>query len=197
MLVIGLTGGIGSGKSTVADLFRQQGVPVIDTDEISRQLVEPGQLALDEIVSIFGDILTTDGQLDRVKLRKIIFEAPGEREKLEQILHPKIQSEVKKQLADTTSPYVIIVVPLLTEKGKYSFINRVLVIDCDEQLQLQRAMKRDNQDDQQIESIIKSQASRQQRLAIADDVICNESGLTELQTEIERLDKKYRQIAGN
>lgn len=197
MLIIGLTGGIGSGKSTVADIFRQLGVPIIDTDEISRQLVEPGQIALDEIASVLGNVLTPEGELDRAKLRQIIFDVPEKRLQLEKILHPRIEDEVKKQLTQITHDYVIIVIPLLAEKGKYSFLDRVLVVDCDENLQLQRAMQRDNQDEQQIKNVIKSQATRQQRLSIADDIILNNSGIEHLRSEVARLDKTYRQLAGN
>lgn len=197
MLVIGLTGGIGSGKSTVANIFRQLGVPVIDTDEISRQLVEPGQAALAEIDAKFNDVLTLSGELDRAKLRQAIFDDPAKRELLEQILHPRIQLEVKNQLAHIQNSYAIVVVPLLVEKGTYSFIDRVLVIDCDEQLQLQRAMARDNQDRQQIERIIKTQASRQQRLEIADDVIINNADFEHLRKSVEKIDLTYRQLADN
>ena len=197
MLVIGLTGGIGSGKSTVADLFRQLGVPVIDTDIISRQLVEPGKPALEEIKNNFGDVFTKNGELDRAKLRQVIFDNSEKRQQLENILHPRIQDQVKVQLADLQSDYVIIVIPLLAEKGKWTFIDRVLVVDCTEEKQLQRSMNRDSQSEQQIKSIIKSQASRQQRLAIADDIISNESELDNLQLDVQRLDKKYQQLADN
>ena len=197
MLVIGLTGGIGSGKSTVADLFSQLGVPVIDTDIISRQLVEPGKPALEEIKVHFENILTPGGELDRSKLRQIIFTEPEKRQQLENILHPRIQEEVRSQLAQQRSAYAIVVIPLLAEKGQWSFIDRVLVVDCNKNLQIQRTMDRDVQNEVQVESVIKSQASRQQRLAIADDVITNESDFTHLQFEVDKLDKKYRQLAGN
>ena len=197
MLVIGLTGGIGSGKSTVADLFRQLDVPVIDTDDISHQLVEPGKPALEEIKMNFGDVLTQNGELDRAKLRQVVFDDPDKRQQLEIILHPRIQDQVRVQLSGLQSDYVLVVIPLLAEKGKWSFIDRVLVVDCDEETQLQRSMNRDNQSEQQIKNIIKSQASRQQRLAIADDIITNESGLDHLQLNVQQLDKKYQQLAGN
>ena len=197
MLIIGLTGGIGSGKSTVADMFRLLGVPVIDTDVISRQLVEPGQDALDEIITTFGNTILQDGMLDRSKVREIIFAESDKRQQLENILHPKIRDEVKNQLTNVSYPYVIIVIPLLAEKGKYDFIDRVLVVDCNEQLQLQRAMGRDNQHQKQIESIIKSQATRQQRLDLADDVIRNESDLNYLSRAVEKLDQSYRQMVDN
>ena len=197
MLVIGLTGGIGSGKSTVADLFRQLDVPVIDTDDISHQLVEPGKPALEEIKMNFADVLTQNGELDRAKLRQVVFDDPDKRQQLEIILHPRIQDQVRAQLSGLQSDYVLVVIPLLAEKGKWSFIDRVLVVDCDEETQLQRSMNRDNQSEQQIKNIIKSQASRQQRLAIADDIITNESGLDHLQLDVQQLDKKYQQLADN
>ena len=197
MLVIGLTGGIGSGKSTVADLFAQLGVPVIDTDKISRQLVQPGQPALSEIINTFGEITEHNGQLDRNKLRQLIFEDEKKRAQLEKILHPKIQQEVKTQLTNKNHPYTIVVIPLLAEKGKYPFIDRVLVVDCDEQLQLERAMNRDNQNQLQIENIIRAQASRQQRLDIADDIINNDSDINDLKMAVEQLDSKYQQLADN
>ena len=197
MLVIGLTGGIGSGKSTVADLFRQLGVPVIDTDIISRQLVEPGKPALEEIKNNFGDVFHKNGELDRAKLRQVIFNNPEKRQQLENILHPRVLDQVKVQLADLQSDYVIIVIPLLAEKGEWTFIDRVLVVDCTEEKQLQRSMNRDSQSEQQIKSIIKSQASRQQRLAIADDIISNESELDNLRLDVQQLDKKYQQLADN
>ena len=197
MLVIGLTGGIGSGKSTVADLFAQLGVPVIDTDKISRQLVQPGQPALSEIINTFGEITEHNGQLDRNKLRQLIFEDEKKRAQLEKILHPKIQQEVKTQLTNKNHPYTIVVIPLLAEKGKYPFIDRVLVVDCDEQLQLERAMNRDNQKQTQIENIIRTQASRQQRLDIADDIINNDSDINDLKMAVEQLDSKYQQLADN
>ena len=197
MLVIGLTGGIGSGKSTVADLFSQLGIPVIDADVISRQLVEPGKPALEEIKVYFENILTPGGELDRSKLRLIIFTEPEKRERLENILHPRIQDEISSQLAQHSAAYAVVVIPLLAEKGKWSFIDRILVVDCDENLQMKRTMDRDDQDEEQVKSVLKSQASRQQRLAMADDVITNESDFTHLQFEVEKLDKKYRQLAGN
>ncbi|MEJ2141719.1 MAG: dephospho-CoA kinase [Gammaproteobacteria bacterium] len=197
MLIIGLTGGIGSGKSTVAELFRQLGIPVIDTDLISRQLVEPGMPALEEIKSSFVNVTTSAGELDRLKLRQVIFDNADKRQQLENILHPRILDEVKRQLSELHSPYVIVVIPLLAEKGKWGFIDRVLVIDCDEQLQFQRTMKRDNQDKEQIQKIIKSQASRQQRLALASDIISNESDLDYLEQQVMQLDNEYRKMASN
>lgn len=195
MLVIGLTGGIGSGKSTVADLFQQLGIPVIDTDLVARQLVEPGQPAYSEIITSFDSILTTDGHIDRLRLRDVVFNQPEKRLKLEAILHPLIQQQAKQILATLNDDYVIIVVPLLTENGKWPFIDRVLVVDCDPQLQVERASKRDATDAEQIKKIIQVQATRQQRLAIADDCILNENDLNELKIQVKALDEKFRQLA--
>lgn len=197
MLVIGLTGGIGSGKSTVAELFQQLGVPVIDTDVIARQLVEPGQPAFQEIISSFDSILTADGHVDRNKLREIIFNEPDKRIELEQILHPRIENITKQILASLNNEYVVIVIPLLAENGKWPFIDRVLVVDCDPQLQLERAMKRDTATAQQISKIIQAQASRQQRLDIADDIIINNHDHSALTEQVQVLDHKYRQLAQN
>lgn len=195
MLVIGLTGGIGSGKSTVADLFQQLGIPVIDTDLVARQLVEPGQPAYSEIITSFDSILTTDGHIDRHRLRDVVFNQPEKRLKLEAILHPRIQQQAKQILATLNNDYVIIVVPLLTENGKWPFIDRVLVVDCDPRLQVERASKRDTTDAEQIKKIIQVQATRQQRLAIADDCILNENDLNELKIQVKALDEKFRQLA--
>lgn len=197
MLVIGLTGGIGSGKSTVADIFQQLGAPVIDTDVIARQLVEPGQPAFQEIVSLFDSILMADGQIDRSKLREIIFNDPDKRIELEKILHPRIQDTVKQMLSTISNDYVIIVIPLLTENVKWPFIDRVLVVDCDPQLQLERAMKRDATTAKQISKIMQTQASREQRLAIADDIIINEHDHKYLEKQVQDFDHKYHQFAQN
>jgi len=192
MLVIGLTGGIGSGKSTIAQLFHQLEVPIIDTDVIARLLVEPGQAAFQEISSVFTDAIRNDDKLDRSKLREIIFNDSDKRLKLESILHPRIQTAVKEQLAKMNNPYVIIVIPLLVEKEKWPIINRVLVVDCDPQLQLTRSMKRDAATAQQIKNIMATQASRQQRLEIADDIIYNDH--EDLKKQVKELDAKYRQL---
>ncbi|TNF38384.1 MAG: dephospho-CoA kinase [Gammaproteobacteria bacterium] len=174
MLVIGLTGGIGSGKSTVARIFAEHHIPIIDTDLIARQLVTPDQPAFMEITQYFGNtILNSNGELDRKRLAAITFKNPEARNQLEQILHPRIRQAVEKQLATIQTDYVVIVVPLLAEKGKYPFIDRVIVVDCDESDQIARTIARDQRSREQIEAIMQSQASRQQRLKIADDIIHN------------------------
>jgi dephospho-CoA kinase len=196
MLIIGLTGGIGSGKTTVAEIFQSLGITVIDTDIIARQLVELGQPAYKEIISTFDNIVDTDQQIDRNKLRDIVFDNPEQRTRLEQILHPRIQEQVKQRLASCSGEYVVVVVPLLVEKGKWSFIDRVLVVDCEPEQQLKRAMKRDGASASQIRKILQSQASREQRLACADDIIENQQDRREqLVKQVQMLDHKYRQLA--
>ena len=192
MLVIGLTGGIGSGKSTVANIFAEYQVPVIDTDKIAHQLVAPGQAALDEIIQTFGkSILSSSDELDRKKLATITFNNEKSRIQLEKILHPGIRQEVEKQLSKLNTPYVIIVIPLLTEKGKYDFIDRVLVIDCEESQQINRTLQRDNRSETEINNILRAQASRQERNTIADDIIENTGNMEALRQSVSQLHHYY------
>lgn len=193
MVVVGLTGGIGSGKTTVANFFNELGVPVIDTDVIARDVVQPGTDALKKIIIKFGvNILQSDGKLDRTKLRKAVFNNVADREWLESLLHPLIKNETARQItAADESPYCIVVIPLLAENYPNPLINRVLVVDIDEGTQLQRASLRDANTPEQIRKIMKTQVSRQQRLTIADDVIINNSGLNELKNQTRKLHEKY------
>jgi dephospho-CoA kinase len=198
MLKIGLTGGIGSGKSTVSDIFSQLGVPVIDMDVIARQVVEPGSPALTEITEAFGpSILNQDGCLDRQLLRQRIFESDSDRRKLETILHPLIRAETERQLAELQAAYCIIVIPLLAESGLQTFVDRVLVIDTAESLQLKRLMARDRVSDSEAQKILDAQAPRESRLQIAHDVICNDGDLASLQKEVRRLHGQYSRLAEN
>ena len=168
MLVIGLTGGIGSGKSTVAAIFQQLGVPVIDTDLLSREVVEPGEPALDSIAAHFGrDILDAGGRLDRARLRQIVFAEPAQRQWLERLLHPLITQRLRQRLASVFQPYCIVMSALLLETDQVKEVQRVLVVDAPEQLQLSRAMSRDNNSEQAIKSIMASQTERETRLARA------------------------------
>ncbi|MCW5584393.1 MAG: dephospho-CoA kinase, partial [Gammaproteobacteria bacterium] len=161
MLVIGLTGGIGSGKSTVANLFAEQGVPVIDADVIAREITAPNKPAFSSIVKHFGQsILNPDGTLDRTKLRQIIFHNPKQRLWLEKLLHPQIRNEMQQQIAKMTAPYCIAVIPLLLEVEFFSFINRILVVDAPESAQIRRVMLRDHMSQPDIEAILKTQAPR-------------------------------------
>jgi dephospho-CoA kinase len=195
MLVIGLTGGIGSGKSTVAQLFVNHGIPIIDADIIARDVTQPGNLAYLDIIKHFGnDILLSDGKLDRPKLREIIFSDSKQRLWLESCLHPLISKEMKRQIKTFSTPYCIAVIPLLLEVEFYSLINRILVVDAPEHLQIERIAARDNASKPQIEAIIKTQAKRADRIARAHDVITNEGTLTNLSQKIEKLHQKYSEM---
>jgi dephospho-CoA kinase len=196
MLIIGLTGGIGCGKSTVAKLFAALGIPVIDTDLIARDLVEPGQPALAEITARFGtDMLDARGRLDRGRLRQRVFTDAAERRALEAILHPRIRAESLKRIAELRTPYCILCVPLLVESGWTDLVDRVLVIDCPRELQIERAMARDGLSREQVEAIIASQTERERRLQAADDVIANDSDLGHVQRQVASLHKTYLTLA--
>ncbi len=193
---VALTGGIASGKTLVSDAFASLGVPVIDTDVIAHQIVEPGQAALREIESEFGsDIIDNDGRLKRAALRSVIFSDPDKRKKLESILHPRIRQEVGNALAKVTFDYCILVVPLLAEKGAYPDVNRVLVVDVEPETQLSRLMARDNSSRKQAGQALASQASRQQRLEIADDILDNSGSPEEAKSIVAQLNQKYLQLA--
>ena len=193
---IGLTGGIASGKSTVADLFADMGITVIDTDVIARQVVAPGTPALDEIRSTFGaSVLQTDGTLDRGAMRQVIFSDDAARLRLESILHPKIHDETVRQAGAATGDYMIIVVPLLADSALRDQMDRVLVVDCDETVQIERLLARDTETEDQARRILAAQASREQRLAIADDVIENNSTLDAITTQVSALHDRYVALA--
>jgi len=195
-LRIGLTGGIASGKSTVADMFADLGVPVIDTDIIAREVVKPGEPAIDEIRERFGDaVIDTEGRLDRAAMRKIIFADETARLDLEAILHPRIGAEVRRQAETSDGPYQLIVVPLLVGSPLREYVDRVLVVDCDEKTQIQRLLKRDSESIEQAQKILDSQASREERLAIADDVIINDQELEKIQSQVIELHRHYQRLA--
>lgn len=190
-----LTGGIASGKTTVSDGFRKRGVPVIDTDVIARELVEPGQPALERIAEAFGTaILDSNGALDRRKMREAIFSDPDKKAQLEGLLHPMIAEEVLKRTSEVSGPYCILVIPLYAESASYRWVDRVLVVDADEELQISRVMLRDQIGREQAEAILNAQASRTERLALADDVIRNDGSLAALESKIEALHKKYASL---
>lgn len=194
--VIGLTGGIGSGKTAVSTIFQELGIDVIDADICSRVVVEKGKPALGEIATHFGsEILLPDGNLDRAKLRARIFQNVAEKQWLEKLLHPLIFNEMLKQLDDARSPYAILVSPLLSETGQNGLCNRVLVVDAEESDQLSRTMVRDNNSQQQVESMIKSQISRQDRLKLADDVILNNGTLDDLKKKVASLHEQYLKLS--
>jgi dephospho-CoA kinase len=195
-LRIGLTGGIASGKSAVADLFAARGVPITDTDVIAREIVEPGQPALAEIAREFGPgILGTDGRLDRRKLRDLVFSDEKRRKTLEGILHPAIRRVAEERVRAAGGAYQIVVVPLLAESPMRASMDRVLVVDCSEETQLERLMRRDAESEAQARRMIAAQASRAERLAIADDVIDNDGSLEATERQVEALHRKYLGIA--
>jgi len=196
VLKVALTGGIASGKTTVSDLFVELGVPVIDTDIIARQLVEPGQPALEQIVAHFGaSILQADGQLDRRQLRARIFNDPGERQALEAILHPAIRNELESQLARVTAPYTILVIPLLAESSRTWGQDRTLLVDAPEALQVARLVERDHCSVAEAEAALSSQADRGQRQSIADDIILNDGDTAELAKRVRELHSAYLRTA--
>lgn len=197
MYKVGLTGGIGCGKSTVANLFAARGVTIIDADATARELVTPGSPALDEIVQQFGaQVMAADGLLDRARLREIIFDDPEQRRRLEAILHPRILARMHERAAQAPGPYCILVMPLLLEADQQNAVDRVLVVDCDPHLQRERSMARDGMTAADFERIVAAQVSRAQRLAAADDVIVNDSDLQHLEIQVQTLHDRYRQHMG-
>ena len=195
--ILGLTGGIGSGKSAAAQHFIDLGVHLVDADNAARWVVEPGRPALAKIVEHFGaQVLQANGELDRSALRRLIFQDPAQRRWLEKLLHPLIGQEIISYLARAESPYAILVSPLLVESGQYKMTQRVLVIDAPEQLQIQRTMQRDSTSEEQVQAILKAQASREQRLSHADDVLINDRDPAWLKREVERLHHFYLTLRG-
>lgn len=193
---VGVTGGIGSGKTAVTDRFGALGITIVDADLASRAVVEPGRPALAAIADHFGaEILTAEGALDRRALRDIVFSNPEERRWLEQLTHPLIAAEIDEQLRAATSAYAILAHPLLLETGSQGRCQRVLVIDVPVDTQIQRTMQRDGSDRTQVEAIIAAQISREQRLAAADDVIVNDRKLSYLDAEVARLHDLYLELA--
>jgi len=196
MLRIGMTGGIASGKSLVADCFADLGIPVIDTDEIARVVVEPGQPALEEIRAQFGDaLLTSEGHLDRRAMRRLVFDDAVQRQRLEAILHPRIRHETLERAERAGGPYQVLVVPLLVESGFDQLTDRVLVIDCPRDLQEARLLDRDSEDPARIERILATQLSRDDRLRAADDVIDNSGTVEATLSQVEALHERYLTIA--
>jgi dephospho-CoA kinase len=192
MLRIALTGGIASGKSTVAQLFVALGARLIDTDQIAREIVMPGSPVLQQIVARFGDeVLTPIGTLDRSHLRRVVFAEPQARADLEAIMHPAIRARVATLSASAGGPYQLIAVPLLTETGTQGDYDRVLVVDCDPKLQLRRLMARDGLAEADARRMLGAQASREARLAIADDVIANDSDIAHLARQVLELHERY------
>lgn len=198
MVVVGLTGGIGSGKTTVAERFAARGVPVVDADAIARELVAPGTPALAVITERFGTVmLDREGRLDRRRLREQVFADPARRRQLEAILHPRIRAEIRQRLAalPASTPYTVVVIPLLVESGWRDLVDRVLVVDVPRAQQIERTCRRDGATTAQVEAILAAQATREERLAAADDVVYNEGEPTDLDHQIDALDAQYPELA--
>ena len=197
MSLIGLTGGIGSGKTTAAKFFALLGADVVDTDAIAHELTRPQGAAIPAIRKIFGGkFITAEGALNRKEMRALVFSDDGWRRELEAILHPLIRIEVARRAAFFSAPYGIVVVPLLLETGGYrEMIQRILVVDCNEHDQIARAMARTGMDEQTVHAIMASQLSRQERLRRADDVIANDADMLHLRQQVEALHKKYLALA--
>jgi dephospho-CoA kinase len=200
MYTIGLTGGVGSGKTLVSTLFEAHGICIIDTDKIARDLVAHNTPHLADIVSHFGPtLLLANGHLDRRKLRHLIFEQPAEKQWLESLLHPAIRAVVKKEIAACTTPYCMIVIPLLLESGDkgYEFLDRVAVVDCPEDLQMARTMTRDGITQEQALAMLNAQTSRASRTKAADDIIDNTRDEAYLKSQVEALHRKYLDLSQN
>jgi dephospho-CoA kinase len=196
VLRIGLTGGIASGKTTVANMFADCGASIIDTDVIARDLVRPGTSSLAEIRRQFGDgVISGDGSLNRAALRKIVFDDEASRIDLENILHPRIREVVMRSSALVDGPYQIIVVPLLIESPLRDFVDRIVVVDCDAEIQLKRLLSRDSETPEQAKRIIAAQSSRQSRIDIADDIITNDGRIDDTRKQVDALHRYYLKLA--
>ena len=196
-LRIGLTGGIASGKSTVARRFMELGIPVIDADESSRVVVAPGQPGLEQVVQRFGPgVLSAEGELDRRALRNLIFADPGKRRDLEAILHPLIRADMERRAAGAVGAYLVMAIPLLVESAARDRVDRILVVDADEASQLARLTARDSISLEQARAILAAQASRESRLKAADDVLVNSGTVAQLRAAVDRLHQRYLRLAG-
>ncbi len=191
--VVGLTGGIGSGKSTVADLFVAQGAALVDTDAIAHELTGPGGAAMAQLIAAFGPaVALPDGAMDRAAMRRLVFADPSAKARLESILHPLIRQLSAERCRAATAPYVILAVPLLLESGTYrERCDRVVVVDCPESLQIERVMARNGMSSEEVKAIMATQASRPQRLAAADDIVLNDGDLTGIHPQVAALHQKY------
>ncbi len=199
MYVIGLTGGIGSGKSAAASRFAELGAAIVDTDAIARELTAPGGSAVPALRSEFGgEYITADGGLDRARMRRLVFQDPEARKKLEAILHPLIRAESHARIAAADRPYVVVVVPLLLETGAYrDLIDRVLVVDCAEERQMRRAVERSGLSEDDVRAIMAAQLARAERLARADDVLPNDGSMEDLRRQVNELHSGYLNLARN
>ena len=191
-MIIGLTGGIGSGKTAVSDAFQDLGITIVDADLASRIVVQKGKPSLKKIAEHFGnDILNENSELDRAKLREIIFNSDEEKNWLESLLHPAIANQIKDELKASSSPYTILVSPLLLETNQKEYCDKVLVVDVPVELQVERTLKRDQVSEGQVKSIIKAQISRKNRLEFADEVIINDGSLEELHSTVMKFHQKF------
>jgi dephospho-CoA kinase len=198
MFRVGLTGGVASGKSTVARMFAELGAGVVDTDVIAREVVARGEPGLEAIVAAFGDsVLLGSGALDRAALRRVVFRDAGRRKTLEAILHPLIRARALSQIESLAAPYALVVVPLLVETGFAELVERVAVVDCPEHMQLERLRRRDGIGAEEAQAMLAAQVDRQTRLAKADDVIDNSGTLEATRTQVEALDTRYLEIAAS
>jgi dephospho-CoA kinase len=196
VLRVGLTGGVASGKSTIADMFVELGAQLIDTDVIAREVVMPGTAGLAAVVDRFGpEMLMPDGTLNRRRLREEVFSDAQSRQDLEAILHPLIGNEVRRQAGQTKGPYQLIVIPLLVGSPLRALLDRILVVDCDEATQLERLLARDTESIDQAKNMIAAQASREERLSVADDVIRNDGSLDEARGQVDELHQRYVALA--
>lgn len=196
MLTIGVTGGIGSGKTTVTDHLESKGIVVVDADRVAREVVQPETHGLQAIISHFGDnILLQDGTLDRAKLRQIVFNDENQKQWLNQLLHPIIRGQLLQKLQDARSEYVVLSAPLLLENNLEALVDRVLVVDIPEEVQLERASARDSNSKEQIQAIMDSQMNRSQRLVHADDIVCNNSTVDALLAQVDKLHQEYVQLS--
>jgi len=194
--IVGLTGGIASGKTAVSDHFKSLGIDIIDADVVARQVVEKGTPALYAIAERFGNkILNTDGSLDRTALRNIVFNSATDKSWLNELTHPLVRAQMQVQIHAATSVYVVLAVPLLIENGLNAMVDRVLVVDVPESLQIARGAARDNSAQALIQNIINAQASRQQRLELADDIVVNDRDLAHLHCQVDKLHKNYLTLA--
>ena len=195
---LGLTGGIGSGKTTIANIFGELGATLIDTDLIAHQLTVTGGLAIAAIQAQFGNsFLTADGAMNRAAMRELVFSDPVQKSRLESILHPLIRQETERAASVASGDYPIFVVPLLVESGNWKTrVSRILVVDCNEEVQIQRVMSRNDLSRQQVVAIMQNQVSRQQRLTAADDVIVNEGSIAEIREAVTALHRQYLALAG-
>jgi len=192
MLKVGLTGGIGSGKSVVADFFAELGVSVIDADVIARNLVKPGLPATDAIIETFGtDVLQADGGLDRGKLRKMVFDDAGQRKKLESILHPLVRSKIRDEISQARGCYCLVVIPLMIETGQTDLVDQLVVVDAPVELQIKRTVQRDGVSAQDVEAIIRAQADRQARCSAGDFVIVNDGSIMALKQAVAQLHAEF------